>query len=95
MHCAGKPEVDKALCRGCHVCAKNCAHSAISFDENRKASIDHEKCVGCGRCLGVCNFDAIHNPNNAANDELNCRCLLYTSPSCAKSCVRPASTTPS
>ena len=77
MHCAGKPEVDKALCRGCHVCVKNCAHSAISFDENRKASIDHEKCVGCGRCLGVCNFDAIHNPNNAANDELNCRMAEY------------------
>ena len=77
MHCAGKPEVDKEKCRGCHMCARNCAHGAISFDENRRASIDHTKCVGCGRCLGVCNFDAIHNPNNAANDELNCRMAEY------------------
>ncbi len=26
---------------------------AISFGEDRKASIDHSKCVGCGRCIAV------------------------------------------
>ena len=45
MHCAGKPDVDKSVCRGCGVCMKNCAHGAIAFDENRKAGIDHGKCV--------------------------------------------------
>ncbi len=31
MHCAGKPDVDKSVCRGCGVCMKNCAHGAIAF----------------------------------------------------------------
>ena len=78
MHCAGKPTVDKGQCKSCHMCEKNCAHGAISFDENKKASIDHNRCVGCGRCLGACNFDAIYNGNYAANDELNCRMAEYS-----------------
>ena len=60
------------------MCEKNCAHGAISFDENKKASIDHNRCVGCGRCLSACNFDAIYNGNYAANDELNCRMAEYS-----------------
>lgn len=78
QHNSGKPDVDKDKCRGCRVCSKNCAHDAISFDENRKASIDHSKCVGCGRCLGACNFDAIYNENSSANDELNCKIAEYS-----------------
>lgn len=78
MHCAGKPTVHKDQCKSCHMCEKNCAHGAISFDENKKASIDHNRCVGCGRCLGACNFDAIYNGNYAANDELNCRMAEYS-----------------
>ena len=77
MHCAGKPDVDKSVCRGCGVCMKNCAHGAIAFDENRKAGIDHGKCVGCGRCIGACNFDAVYNGNDSANDELNCKMAEY------------------
>ena len=77
QHNAGKPTVNEELCRGCHVCAKNCAHDAISFGANRKASIDHNKCVGCGRCLGACNFDAIYNENYSANAELNCKMAEY------------------
>lgn len=77
MHCGGKPVVEKDMCRSCGMCMKNCAHGALSFDENRKAGIDHDKCVGCGRCIGVCNFDAIHNPNDSANDELNCKIAEY------------------
>ena len=77
QHNAGKPTVNEELCRGCHVCAKNCAHDAISFGADRKASIDHSKCVGCGRCLGACNFDAIYNENYSANAELNCKMAEY------------------
>ena len=77
MHCAGKPDVDKSVCRGCGVCMKNCAHGAIAVDENRKAGIDHSKCVGCGRCIGACNFDAVYNGNDSANDELNCKMAEY------------------
>lgn len=40
--------------------------------------VDAEHCVGCGRCLGACNFDAIEFDNNAANELLNCRMAEYT-----------------
>ena len=76
QHNSGKPTVDQELCRGCHVCAKNCAHGAISFTDN-KTSIDHNKCVGCGRCIGACNFDAVYNGNWAANAQLNCKMAEY------------------
>ena len=35
------------------------------------AIINHDKCVGCGRCIGMCNFDAIKPNNSSANDILN------------------------
>jgi uncharacterized Fe-S center protein len=40
--------------------------------------VNHENCVGCGRCLGACNFDAIVFDNDAANALLNCRMAEYT-----------------
>ena len=55
----------------------NCAPDAISFPE-KKAFIDHTKCVGCGRCLGACNFDAIYNENSSAVKDLNMKMAEYT-----------------
>lgn len=78
QHKTGKPSVITEKCRGCRVCFKNCAHGAISFDENRKAIIDHDKCVGCGRCLGACNFNAIKNENDCAILELNKKMAEYS-----------------
>lgn len=78
MHNSGKPAVNQEKCVGCKTCAKNCAHGAISFDENRHASITHEKCVGCGRCLGSCNFDAIFNENSSAVKELDMKIAEYS-----------------
>lgn len=78
QHKSGKPSVDKEICTGCHTCAKNCAHGAISFNEENKASIDHDKCVGCGRCMGACNYDAIDNENDSAIAELNMKIAEYS-----------------
>lgn len=78
MHSAGKPDVKKDSCVGCKMCAKNCAHGAISFDENRKANIDKDKCVGCGRCIGACSFDAVVAGWDEANDVLNKKIAEYT-----------------
>lgn len=78
QHKTGKPSVITEKCRGCRACSKNCAHGAISFDENRKATIDHDKCVGCGRCLGACNFNAIKNKNDCAILELNKKMAEYS-----------------
>lgn len=78
QHRSGKPAVNIEKCKKCHLCAKNCAHGAITFDENGKAHIDHNKCVGCGRCLGACNFDAIYNNNSHANELLNKKMAEYS-----------------
>ena len=39
--------------------------------------IDEEKCVGCGRCIGHCNFDAIRNNNFDAGELLNRKLAEY------------------
>ena len=54
------------------------AHGAIRFDEQRHAGIDHDRCVGCGRCLGACNFDAVYNSNDSAVKEMNMKMAEYT-----------------
>lgn len=41
-------------------------------------SINPDNCVGCGRCIGACNFDAIDFANWAASKDLNCRMAEYT-----------------
>lgn len=77
QHSAGKPHVDEAECIGCKLCAKICAHDAISFTD-KKASIDHNKCVGCGRCIGVCHQDAILPASDESCDILNRKIAEYT-----------------
>lgn len=77
QHSAGKPHVDKNGCVGCKVCAKICAHDAISFAD-KKASIDHNKCVGCGRCIGVCLQDAILPASDESCDILNRKIAEYS-----------------
>jgi uncharacterized Fe-S center protein len=77
MHNDGKPGVNKSACIGCKICARFCAHGAISF-EGGKAAIDHNKCVGCGRCIGACSKNAIGNNSGSGNLALNCKIAEYT-----------------
>ena len=42
-----------------------------------KARIDQTKCVGCGRCIGVCPRDAISPQYDAANEVLNRKMAEY------------------
>ncbi|MDR2098637.1 MAG: DUF362 domain-containing protein [Rickettsiales bacterium] len=77
QHRNGKPEVNRLACRRCRGCRGICAQNAISYDDKGYACIDVKKCVGCGRCIGVCNFDAIFNPNSGSNDELNMKMAEY------------------
>ncbi len=58
----GGYEVTNA-CRGClaHRCSTVCPKGAISFDDNKRAIIDKEKCIECGLCAGVCPYNAIAN----------------------------------
>ena len=76
MHNAGKPFVKERRCVGCSICAKNCAHDAITITD-KKASIDHNKCAGCGRCIGMCPQDAIREPSDESIDILNRKIAEY------------------
>ncbi len=51
-----------SACQGClaHPCREICPKGAISF-KHKKAFIDHEKCIGCGRCATVCPYHAVHH----------------------------------
>lgn len=79
QHNHGKPQIDPELCRGCRLCQKECANNGLQFDPAaRKMTVNKENCVGCGRCIGACNFDAIAFTENNANDMLCRRIAEYT-----------------
>ncbi|PRR82011.1 DUF362 domain-containing protein [Clostridium vincentii] len=77
MHSSGKPNISQDKCVGCGMCAKTCAHSAITITD-KKASINHDKCVGCGRCIGVCPMDAVKAASDESNDILNKKIAEYS-----------------
>ena len=77
MHNEGKPRISQTKCKGCRVCARYCAQSAIFYKEDGKAGIDYDKCVGCGRCIGTCNFDAISNWGGIEENILNSKIVEY------------------
>jgi uncharacterized Fe-S center protein len=79
QHASGKPKINSDACRGCTRCQKECANSGLVFDsQTRKMHVDEVHRVGCGRCLGACNFDAIYFTNDNAQAALNCRMAEYT-----------------
>jgi len=41
-------------CSGCKTCIPLCPYSAISFLEEKKASINEVLCKGCGTCVAAC-----------------------------------------
>jgi len=77
QHTSGKPVVNAALCRKCQDCAKECGSDAITYAESGVARIDPEKCTGCGRCIGACNFDAIAPTDMHSNERLSKKIAEY------------------
>ena len=78
QHCNGQPTISEKRCRGCRLCERECANNGLVFDsEKRKMRIDTASCLGCGRCVGACNFDAIRVREDAAVSDLNCRMAEY------------------
>ncbi len=58
QHSSIKPYIDSAKCNFCKKCIKWCPVNVI-IEKAEKAFIIQEKCIGCGECLAVCNFDAV------------------------------------
>ena len=78
MHNDTKPLVNSGHCIGCRICARFCAHDAISFSGG-KASIDSKKCAGCGRCIGACSKNAIYTKADSAWAAVGCKMAEYAS----------------
>ena len=68
------------ICRGCvaRPCYTNCPKDAIYYDKEGKAHIDHDKCVGCGRCIAVCPKDAVQINWDESTTNLNYKIAEYT-----------------
>ena len=51
-------------CKKCGRCARNCKAAAIDFNS---MTVDYSRCVVCGNCLEMCNFDSLHyvHPSSA------------------------------
>lgn len=77
QHSSGLAIIDPEVCRGCKMCLKNCANGGLLFDEKSGKMTVSDNCIGCGNCLGACNFDAISFVNDTANELLSRRIAEY------------------
>jgi len=51
--------IDAAACTGCTLCAKKCPQECITGERKKAHVIDTTKCIKCGVCKDVCNFNAV------------------------------------
>jgi hypothetical protein len=58
-HSTASPRVARKFCDACALCLKACAVGAIAIIEG-KARIDPDRCAGCGRCVTICERQAIN-----------------------------------
>ena len=80
LHSEAQPEIAEKECVCCRACEKHCAHDAIHVDKEvrHSAVIDYTKCVGCGQCVAVCQFDAARVVHNSSSTVINYKIAEYT-----------------
>jgi len=80
-------EVEEPFCVGCHACERACPQECISVimkdnpaaaegKSKRKKIVDRYvldcgRCIRCGTCVEVCNFDAIAMNNTWSGHEMS------------------------
>jgi Na+-translocating ferredoxin:NAD+ oxidoreductase RNF subunit RnfB len=52
--------IDTEKCNCSHACVRACPVKAITIRADNHPEINHERCIGCGSCLGVCEAGAVH-----------------------------------
>ncbi|MDD4592709.1 MAG: DUF362 domain-containing protein [Parabacteroides sp.] len=78
LHSAAQPVINRDNCKGCLICEKNCAHDAIHVKEDHIAEIDYNKCVGCGQCVALCQYDSAVLASWDTSERMNCKIAEYT-----------------
>lgn len=60
------PSIENNICRSnthqCRLCGKRCNNGAIIINKEGQASIEKDKCTGCGICIDICPARAILYP---------------------------------
>lgn len=83
MHSKSKPGIRAVTCRGCKLCMKECANNGLVFDEeSKKMTVNYDNCVGCGKCLGACNVDAIYFEKSQSIHDLDAKIAEYSKAVC-------------
>lgn len=70
-HAINPIKTDKANCRKCYACVRNCPVKAIRVCRDH-AEVIPERCIGCGKCVRVCS----QNAKTIANCMEDCERLL-------------------
>lgn len=78
LHSGASPKIYEDNCTGCKICEKNCAHDAIHVGSDRIAHIDYGKCVGCGQCVAVCQYDSARVVWKESSENVCKRIAEYT-----------------
>jgi len=67
-------------CRGCvaHYCQNTCPKDAITIIE-RRAHIDQDKCIECGRCSQACHFHAIVEVKRPCERSCSAKAIISSS----------------
>ncbi|HLP71279.1 MAG TPA: DUF362 domain-containing protein [Bacteroidales bacterium] len=77
LHSGESPEIFEENCTGCRICERSCAHQAVMVGDDRKAHIDYVRCIGCGQCIAVCQYDAARPSSDSSSEVVNRRIAEY------------------
>lgn len=100
----GKATVDKSKCTACTACVNTCPKSIIEIMPKSKAyakvacsnkdkgtaarKVCEVACIGCGKCVRACEYDAITVENNLARiDPAKCVACGKCVESCPDKCI--------